>query len=190
MTGHYLHLVEKRDAVLSSTRMSKEARARALGTRLHPPIVAKSHTVSIDLKTGTRTVETTDYGELMRARPKGAKQQTAAKRKRIGLGPRRLLPAKARHVTPAFCEAFGVAIDDIFTPHRGRKFARPRQAAMHFLHRKMKMSQPEIGAFFQRDHTTVHYAWKAVETLLIEDAEFRRRYHVAVSAILAAWAQP
>lgn len=69
MSGYYKHLVEHRDAILASARMTPEARARAMGKRV-TRMVAKEHRITINLATQARTVETTDYIEMMRARPR------------------------------------------------------------------------------------------------------------------------
>lgn len=70
MTGHYSYITGQRAALLARTRMSPATRARLEGRRVYAPLVAKTHRVTVDIKTGARTVETTDHIELMRPRPK------------------------------------------------------------------------------------------------------------------------
>lgn len=70
MTGHYSYITGERLLLLSRTRMSPATRARLEGKRVYAPLVAKTHRVTVDIKTGARTVETTDHIELMRPRPK------------------------------------------------------------------------------------------------------------------------
>ena len=70
MTGYYSYITGERLLLMSRTRMSPATRARLEGKRVYAPLVAKTHRVTVDIKTGARTVETTDHIELMRPRPK------------------------------------------------------------------------------------------------------------------------
>ena len=72
MTGYYSYITGERLLLLSRTRMSPATRARLEGRRIYAPMVAKTHRVTVDIKTGARTVETTDHIELMRPRPKAS----------------------------------------------------------------------------------------------------------------------
>jgi chromosomal replication initiator protein len=58
----------------------------------------------------------------------------------------------------------GVTIDDLKSPKKARVFSRPRQAAMYLAHRNTDKSTTQIGRFFNRDHTTVLHAIRAVES--------------------------
>lgn len=79
MTGHYSYITGQRAALLARTRMSPATRARLEGRRVYAPLVAKTHRVTVDIKTGARTVETTDHIELMRpATTAGANQPEVA----------------------------------------------------------------------------------------------------------------
>ena len=57
----------------------------------------------------------------------------------------------------------GVTVEDMRSPKRARKYSRPRQAAMYLSYKALDKSTTQIGRFFNRDHTTVLYALKAVE---------------------------
>jgi len=70
MTGYYSYITGERLLLMSRTRMPPATRARLEGKRIYSPLVAKTHRVTVDIKTGARTVETTDHIELMRPRPK------------------------------------------------------------------------------------------------------------------------
>lgn len=72
MTGHYSYITGQRLLLQSRTRMPPSLRAKLEGKRVYAPLVAKTHRVTVDIKTGARTVETTDHVEMMRPRPKAA----------------------------------------------------------------------------------------------------------------------
>jgi hypothetical protein len=160
MSGYYHDLIERRDAILSTARMSDVARARALGKPLYPASPAQP-------------------------KPIAPKPEPSRKR-RVGLGP---LTPRERQVVIAFCTEFEVAVDDVLSYSRERKFARPRQAIMHFLWVETQMSQTQIGASLQRDHTTVLSGSRVAVNLLRCNEDFSVRYHRAERAIRAMWAE-
>jgi len=64
---------------------------------------------------------------------------------------------------------FGVAIDDLTGPSRGRHLVQGRQIAMYLCRELTELSLPKIGAQFgNRDHTTVMYANNKINQLLAE----------------------
>ena len=63
---------------------------------------------------------------------------------------------------------FGVSIDDLTGPSRGRHLVLARQIAMYLCRELTSMSLPQIGREFGRDHTTVMYADRKIHTLLAE----------------------
>ena len=164
MTGHYLHLVAARDAILSTARMSPAARARAMGRTYYQPVAAVV--------------------------PAVVEPAPPLPKKRLGLGPRSTAIGRAKQVVAAFAKAFEVDVDAILSPRRSRKVARPRQAAMYFLHVEMEMTTTPLGKLMGRDHSTVLHAKRVVSALLITDDEFSQRYHRAVRALRAIWSSP
>ena len=74
-----------------------------------------------------------------------------------------------RKVILAVADASGVTIDEILGPRRRREIAWARQYAM-FLCREMGLgSYPIIGDAFERDHSTVQHAVKAVNKRMTPD---------------------
>ncbi|WP_277501521.1 MULTISPECIES: chromosomal replication initiator protein DnaA [unclassified Nocardioides] len=77
-------------------------------------------------------------------------------------------------ITPAAIIAqtaayFGVAIEDLTGPSRGRHLVQGRQIAMYLCRELTDLSLPKIGAQFgNRDHTTVMYANNKINQLLAE----------------------
>jgi chromosomal replication initiator protein len=64
---------------------------------------------------------------------------------------------------------FGVSIDDLTGPSRGRHLVMARQIAMYLCRELTELSLPKIGAQFgNRDHTTVMYADRKINQLLAE----------------------
>ncbi|WP_300681673.1 chromosomal replication initiator protein DnaA [Nocardioides sp.] len=64
---------------------------------------------------------------------------------------------------------FGISIDEITGPSRGRHLVMARQIAMYLCRELTDLSLPKIGALFGgRDHTTVMYAERKINQLLAE----------------------
>jgi len=64
---------------------------------------------------------------------------------------------------------FGVSIDELTGPSRGRHLVMARQIAMYLCRELTGLSLPKIGAQFgNRDHTTVMYADRKINQLLAE----------------------
>ncbi len=64
---------------------------------------------------------------------------------------------------------FGLSIEELTGPSRGRHLVMARQIAMYLCRELTPLSLPKIGAQFgNRDHTTVMYADRKIEKLLAE----------------------
>ena len=64
---------------------------------------------------------------------------------------------------------FGLSIDELTGPSRGRHLVMARQIAMYLCRELTDLSLPKIGAQFgNRDHTTVMYAERKINQLLAE----------------------
>jgi len=64
---------------------------------------------------------------------------------------------------------FGLSIDELTGPSRGRHLVMARQIAMYLCRELTDLSLPKIGAHFGgRDHTTVMYAERKINQLLAE----------------------
>ncbi len=88
---------------------------------------------------------------------------------------RDLIPEGAEpEITPGLIIAqtaayFGVSIEDLTGPSRGRHLVMARQIGMYLCRELTALSLPKIGAEFgNRDHTTVMYADRKIRTLLAE----------------------
>ena len=88
---------------------------------------------------------------------------------------RDLIPEGAEpEITPGLIIAqtaayFGVSIEDLTGPSRGRHLVMARQIGMYLCRELTDLSLPKIGAQFgNRDHTTVMYADRKIRQLLAE----------------------
>lgn len=81
---------------------------------------------------------------------------------------------KAVHITDiqqAVCAHYDLTLLDLKSTRRERRIARPRQLAMYLAKTLTPYSLPDIGAQFDRDHTTIMHAVKTIEGLLPRDAQ-------------------
>ena len=82
-------------------------------------------------------------------------------------------PLTMRMIMSAVSKVSGISEESLSGSRRNRSVARPRQLALYLsttllTHR----SFPEIGKFYNKDHTTVIHARKKVEELLETDPDF------------------
>lgn len=167
MTGHYQYLVETRDAVLSTARMSQAARARAMGKPIPPPVATKSHRVTVDLRTGERTVTTAER-TTTKPRPKPTKIRK----------PRRArLNAQNADIIYAVSDAWDISVYSLMSAKRPARLFRPRFAAA-LLFRERGLSYPQIArALGRQDHTSARHEVTRASHLLHTDKEWAARYH-------------
>lgn len=77
------------------------------------------------------------------------------------------------NIQKTVADFYRIKISDLLSKKRTRVIARPRQIAMCLARELTQLSLPEIGAAFgDRDHTTVIYACKMVESLRNSDTSF------------------
>ena len=70
------------------------------------------------------------------------------------------------NIQKTVADFYRIKVIDLLSKKRTRLIARPRQIAMCLARELTQLSLPEIGAAFgDRDHTTVMYACKAIESL-------------------------
>ncbi len=70
--------------------------------------------------------------------------------------------------------AFEVKPKDLLGPCRQRAVLLPRQVAMYLVREVAKLSYPQIGTAFGRDHTTVLHAVRRIESDLASDSKLKR----------------
>lgn len=72
-------------------------------------------------------------------------------------------------IQQATASYYGLKLSDLKSTRRERKIARPRQLAMYLAKTMTALSLPDIGAQFDRDHTTIIHAVRTIEDLLVKD---------------------
>jgi hypothetical protein len=76
------------------------------------------------------------------------------------------------HIQALVAAYYQIPVREMTSDRRHREIARPRQIAMYLAYENTPKSLPEIGSRFGgKDHTTVIYAIKTVQRLMLEDAE-------------------
>lgn len=58
---------------------------------------------------------------------------------------------------------FEITKDDLMSKSRKKKVSLPRQITMFLFKKELKMSYPEIGEYFQKDHTTALHAFNKIK---------------------------
>ena len=195
MTGHYDHQIEKRDAILSTARISPAARARIMGEKPNLP-PAKMHRITVDIPSGKRTVErlveTPKAPPVAKAArtPKAPKAALASGHPPIAdLPPAPNRPVPSQAVTPlqvleAVATAYGVTVEDLLGPSPKQAITQPRFAAAHLLKAKRIMSTTQIGHVLgRRDHTTVVWALRRAYSLMGRDIDWTARYCAAAKML-------
>ena len=64
------------------------------------------------------------------------------------------------------CRYYGIEEKQLKSQLRSKNISEPRQIAMYLIRHLTKMSFPDIGQYFGRDHGTVHHSVKKVESSL------------------------
>lgn len=71
------------------------------------------------------------------------------------------------------CQIYGVPVDEIRKPTRGRPLvSRTRQVAVHLARSVFAMSHRELAAEFGRDRSTVKHACEQIERMREDSVEF------------------
>ena len=74
---------------------------------------------------------------------------------------------------------FGIKKDEILSSGRSKDIANARRLAMYLCREITQMSLPEIGAAFNKNHTTVLYSWSKVK----EDAAVNKNLEDTISEL-------
>jgi len=86
-------------------------------------------------------------------------------------------------IDDTIAEAFGVTIDEMKDPGRKRPGTEARQFGMWYRKKYARESPSIIGKHYNRDHATVLYASKIVDTLIDSDKGFREKAENALKAL-------
>jgi chromosomal replication initiator protein len=81
-------------------------------------------------------------------------------------------PAVVRIIQNVIASHYKLPIHLMWSTHRPEYISRPRQVAMFLTRELTRLSYPEIGRAFIRDHGTVMYAMEAVRERVATESAF------------------
>lgn len=73
------------------------------------------------------------------------------------------------------CRYYGVEEEPLRGRRRSKNISEPRQLAMYLIRQLTSTSLEDIGKYFNRDHSTVKYALRAVEAAITPGSEIERK---------------
>jgi chromosomal replication initiator protein len=98
--------------------------------------------------------------------------------------PARRAPAPTlEQIQDAVCELHAIGREELVSPRRSAKIARARQLAMYLARELTSLSLAEIARAFDRDHSTVLHAVRAVEGRLEPGSETAAAIHTIHNAL-------
>jgi chromosomal replication initiator protein len=92
-------------------------------------------------------------------------------------------PPTLEAIQDAVCSVYAVRRDDLLSSSRAERVVRARQMAMYLARQLTGMSLAEISRGFNRDHSTVAHAIRAVEAKLEPGSETSLRVHTVHAAL-------
>ena len=113
--------------------------------------------------------------EIMRDRAKI--NRLAAKVPRPAQPPDKGPHRPMRRILEAVADVSGVSEFFLLSSRRSRALARPRHIAMYLCCERTRFSLPEIGRFFDRDHTSVMHARRTIQAALDAGKGWAVRLH-------------
>jgi chromosomal replication initiator protein len=95
-------------------------------------------------------------------------------------------PVDAERIQKAVAQYFQVTVDDLRLDRRHKQLAHARQVAMFLCRKLTRASFPELGARFNKDHTTVLVAVRKIDKLRASDEHLRRELNELEGLLLSA----
>ncbi len=167
-SGHYEDLVARRVRVLANCPPAHRRAILGLAPRYRP---AKTHEITVDLRTGERQI---------------VSGPVAAPRAFVVAQPAPPPPPRdvVAFIVEAAAAAFGVTAGHIVSASQLRPHCRARIACYWLLKSRLKFSSPKIGRILgRRDHTTVLSGLRRARELYEHDADWRAKYDAVVAAL-------
>jgi len=97
-----------------------------------------------------------------------------------------LAASPARIIRMTVARHFGLDVATLISKTRIHKYALARQASYYFMRRFTKLSFPQIGHMFGRDHSTAIHGCEKIENLKATDAAFAANLALLEGEIKAA----
>jgi chromosomal replication initiator protein len=97
-----------------------------------------------------------------------------------------LIPGIIRSIDEIVADSFQVSLPDLGSKSRDRELVEARQFAMWFRYLHTKDGLNKIGNIYNRDHSTVNYACKAINNLIDTDKAFRKKVEFTLQRLKEA----
>jgi len=81
----------------------------------------------------------------------------------------------AHDIATLVCVDYRISENSFYSDRRAVKYALPRQVAYYITHHLTKLTYPQIGRAFNRDHTSVMHGVKKIDERAAVDSDFRYR---------------
>ncbi|MCG6551901.1 MAG: chromosomal replication initiator protein DnaA [Candidatus Magnetominusculus sp. LBB02] len=95
-----------------------------------------------------------------------------------------LKPVTADYIQKVVCDFFGIKLPELKSKKRTKEIALPRQTAMYITKKLTELSLGDIGkAFGGKDHATVIYACKQIESKMENDEAFSKTAEYLINKI-------
>ena len=90
-----------------------------------------------------------------------------------------------KNITSVVCDYYSISLEAMFSNSRLVVVARPRQVAMYLAGELIKrLSSPQVGKFYNREHTTILSGKRKIRRLVKNDNETRKDIEVLKSIML------
>tara|TARA_R110000868_G_scaffold411706_1_gene707786 strand:- start:20084 stop:20629 length:546 start_codon:yes stop_codon:yes gene_type:complete len=169
--GYARELQAERAAILANVAPHHRAKLRGWAPR---PVEAKAHQITVNLKTGERTVE------QPKAEPAPAPAPNPAHRYLDRYARPR---GAAMRVISLVAEAWDTLPYVLTSRNQSNRAAYPRFACYWLMYARVNLSTNKIGHFIGRDHTTILEGIKRAKHLFDHDPDWRRRYDAVVAKL-------
>lgn len=94
------------------------------------------------------------------------------------------MKVSAKTIATLSAKRFGVSVEQMKGADRARNLAWPRMLTMCIMRDWTNLSLPQIGRFFNRDHTTVRHAIDRRHAIVDQDVDLAAQYAEIVFDIL------
>lgn len=168
-------LQAKRAAVIAA---NPHVAAKVLGKK-PDGIACKTHAITVDLRTGKRTVSTASEVNpfIVPKKPDPAPPPRT-------IPPTIYRPDGVRAILAVCAKHWEVGVPALMGPGRSHRLAHPRFAAMVLIQDLVGLSTTAIGrAIGRRDHTTILSGFRRAAWLLENDADWAQRYALAATEL-------
>lgn len=186
-----------------ATELAERRKRFARYAYVAPSMAGKTHRITVNCKTGERTVESDGRPAPVVAQPIIVALPAPPKRtrplvnpffrysKRNDGGVNRPTYADSRGRISSLlyvaAAAFDVTPAEFLAPTRCRRPVYARYAAMHILVKVLRISLPSIGELLHRDHTSIMEGVRAAKRLRRSNDDFAARSRVVARELRRKW---